>query len=86
MKAILKIFVKDNCSGCVQAHQIALWVKRDFPQLKVEIVNIDDPQALVPEAVFATPTYMLNNSIVSLGNPGLLEVAGWATKATLSPV
>jgi hypothetical protein len=45
-----------------------------------------DPQAIVPEAVFATPTYMLNNRIVSLGNPSPAEVARWAAEAALSSV
>ena len=41
-----------------------------------------DTQAVVPEAVFATPTFMLNNQIVSLGNPGLEDVAGWVADVT----
>lgn len=86
MKSILKIFVRDDCSGCVEAHRIAARVMQDFPHLIVEIINIGDPQAIVPEAVFATPTYMLNNRIVSLGNPSPAEVARWATNAALPPV
>jgi hypothetical protein len=81
MKAVLKIFISDNCSGCVEAQRIAAWVTQDFPQLRTELVNIGDPQASVPETVFATPTYMLNNRIVSLGNPAPAEVAQWAAHA-----
>ena len=81
MKPVLKIFISDNCSGCTEAQRIAAWVTQDFPQLRTELVNIGDPQASVPETVFATPTYMLNNRIVSLGNPAPAEVAGWAARA-----
>ena len=55
-----------------------------FPRLKVEIINLTDPQATVPEEVFATPTYMLGDRVVSLGNPGLAEIIRWA--ATVPPV
>jgi thiol-disulfide isomerase/thioredoxin len=86
MKPILKVFVRDDCPGCAEAHQVALQVEQDYPQLNVEIINMADPQAIVPEAVFATPTYMLNNRIVSLGNPSPAEVARWAAEAALSSV
>ena len=81
MKSVLRIFVQDDCTGCVEAQRIAAWVKQDFPHLRVELVDIDDPQAIVPEAVFATPTYMLNSRIVSLGNPSPAEVARWVANA-----
>jgi hypothetical protein len=81
MKSVLKIFVSDDCSGCVEAQRIAAWVTRDFPQLEVELIDIGQPQASVPEAVFATPTYLLNSRIVSLGNPSPAEVTRWATDA-----
>jgi hypothetical protein len=81
MKSILKIFVREDCSGCVEAQRIAAWVTRDFPQLEVELIDIGQPHASVPEAVFATPTYMLNSRIVSLGNPSPAEVTRWATDA-----
>lgn len=84
MKPILKIFVRDDCFGCVAAQEIAVRVEQDHPQLKVELVNIADPKAIVPETVFATPTYMLDNRIVSLGNPSLVEVAEWVTRMTLT--
>jgi thiol-disulfide isomerase/thioredoxin len=86
MNSTLKIFVRDNCPGCREAYQLAGHVAQQFPQLKVEVINLADPNAIVPEAVFATPTYMLNNRIVSLGNPNLAEVARWAADPTVPPV
>jgi len=83
MKSVLRIFVKDDCSGCIEAQRVAAWIEQDFPHLRVELVDIGDPQAIVPEAVFATPTYMLNSRIVSLGNPSPAEVTRWAENAAL---
>ena len=80
MRFVLRIFVQGDCSGCGEARRIAAWVEQDFPQLRVELIDLADPQALAPDAVFATPTYMLNNHVVSLGNPSRAEVAGWAAE------
>jgi hypothetical protein len=86
MKPILKIFITEHCQGCSEAHRIAAWIAQDYPHLKVEIIDLNAPDASVPEAVFATPTYMLNNRIVSLGNPSPTEVARWAKETLVNPV
>ena len=77
MTSVLRIFVREDCSGCGEARRIAVWVEQDFPQLRVELIDIADPQVLVPDAVFATPTYMLNGHVVSMGNPSPEQVAEW---------
>ncbi len=86
MKPILKIFVIEDCPGCVEARRIAAWVAQNYANLKVEIIDLNAPEVVVPEAVFATPTYMLNNRIVSLGNPSPAEVARWADEAMVQPI
>jgi hypothetical protein len=85
MKPILKIFITEHCPGCSEAHRIAAGVAQDYPHLKVEVIDINAPEASVPEAVFATPTYMLNSRIVSLGNPSPVEVAQWARETMVRP-
>jgi hypothetical protein len=75
MKPLLRIFVVEHCSTCDEARTIATWIERDFPEIMVELVDIGDAEAVVPETVFATPTFMLNNRIVSLGNPHPEEIA-----------
>ena len=78
MKPRLRIFISENCSGCNEALDIAADIKKSHSDsIDIEIIDITDSQAVVPEAVFAIPTFMLNNQIVSLGNPGPEDVAGW---------
>ena len=84
MTSVLRIFVHGDCFGCGEARRIAAWVKQAMPQLGVELIDVADPQALVPDAVFATPTYMLNSQVVSLGNPSRAEVARWAAEVRSS--
>jgi hypothetical protein len=86
MKAVLKIFVTEHCPGCSEAQRIAARVARDFPHLDVEIIDLNAPEVSVPEVVFATPTYMLDNRIVSLGNPSPAQVAQWAKESRVKPI
>lgn len=84
MKPILEVYVTEHCPGCAEAHQIAANIARDYPQVTVNIIDIGQPGTLVPEAVFATPTYLLNSRVVSLGNPGPVDIARWLSN--LQPV
>lgn len=64
----LQVFVESGCQQCKRALTLASEVGGDFPQLAVRIVDI----AETPERrddVFAVPTFVLNNHVLSLGNP-----------------
>jgi hypothetical protein len=84
MNSTLKIFIAENCPGCNDARRIAAQIEQNHPKITVALVDITEPRAAVPEAVFATPTYVLNDRIVSLGNPSPEQVAQWLEEATAS--
>jgi hypothetical protein len=77
MKPVLKVYVAEHCPGCGEARDIAQIIKQDYPNVTVVVIDINQPDEPVPEAVFATPTYLLNGQVVSLGNPAPADVAGW---------
>ena len=81
MNAKLKIFIAQDCPNCAEARAIAAHVEDNYPALTIEIIDIADDEAIVPDTVFATPTFMLNDRVVSLGNPNLEQVAQWAEKS-----
>ena len=83
MKPVLRIFVVETCPGCVEARDTAVRIEQDYPDIAVQVVNMDNPNATVPDEVFATPTYMLNNRVVSLGNPGPDDIAQWAEEISV---
>ncbi len=85
MKPVLKVFVAEHCPGCNEARTVVTRIERDYPDITVEIVDINDSQVVIPEAVFATPTFMLNNRIVSLGNPHPDQIARWVEEAMAYP-
>lgn len=86
MKPVLKIFITEHCPGCSEAYQIAAWAAQSYTNLIVELIDINLPDAVVPEAVFATPTYMLDDRIISVGNPSRTEVAEWVRKVLTHPL
>ncbi len=45
---------------------------RRFPWLRVDVVEVD--QQPHPDLVVAVPTYVLNDAIISLGNPHEAEL------------
>ena len=77
METTLKIYVRAQCSGCNEALHIATDIATNYPDVAIEIIDIAEPDAIVPGNVFATPTYTLNSKIVSLGNPKLEDLALW---------
>ena len=81
MELTLKIFITQSCPTCTETYMLARQIRQDYPDLTVELVDVADHQAVVPESVFATPTFMLNNRVVSLGNPSLTDVASWVNRA-----
>lgn len=63
------IYVSDHCGNCSYAWEIAALIRAEFPQIALKVIDLDAPGEPVPETVFATPTYLLNDRVWSLGNP-----------------
>lgn len=68
------IFVAEHCFVCEYSYEVAAFIRRAFPQVSVRMINMADSQVEIPEVVFATPTYLLNGKLWSLGNPSNEEV------------
>ncbi|MDE3074517.1 MAG: hypothetical protein KGJ86_03730 [Chloroflexota bacterium] len=64
----LQIVVAPGCEPCVESRLIAREARERFPRINVELIELDG-QIQPPEAVVATPTYLLNGRVISLGNP-----------------
>jgi hypothetical protein len=65
----LTVYISEGCWSCQQAREIAAQMRQHYSELEVELIDVDGPEVETPEAVFATPTYVLGGQIVSLGNP-----------------
>lgn len=64
----LQIVVSLDCTTCEESRSIALQMRELFPLLQVDLIELDGGRS-VPDKVVATPTYLLDGAVVSLGNP-----------------
>src|SRR5262245_19260745 len=67
--ATLRVYVSDSCAGCDIARALIEYVRRLRLHYPIELINLDDDDAVRPPYVFGTPTYCLDDQIISLGNP-----------------
>ena len=65
----LVIYVAQHCAVCAYAHEVAADIEARFPTVNLRIVDVQTSDEAIPESVFATPTYLLNGRVWSLGNP-----------------
>lgn len=65
----LEVYVASYCYGCDEARALAGVIADRFPDLHVDVVDLDDPESERPSAVFAVPTYLLDGELLWLGNP-----------------
>ncbi len=82
-RCLLEIYVAPGCLGCETAHGLAAMVRELAPpEFEVRLIDLSEPDAIRPPAVFAVPTYLLNGRVISLGNPdeaSLLAKIGLST-------
>lgn len=69
----LEVYVASHCLSCAEARRLAAAAAARFPQLEVRTVDVDAASVGVagalPEGVVAVPTYLLDGTVVALGNP-----------------
>jgi hypothetical protein len=65
----LRVYVSASCFVCDRTREIVAEVRAQRPAYPVELIDLDQPGAVKPASVFGTPTYLLGERIVSLGNP-----------------
>jgi hypothetical protein len=70
----IDIYIAQHCSTCAYAYEVAAEIRRHFPHVQVRIIDLGNTTEIIPEAVFATPTYLLNGRVWSLGNPSPAKV------------
>lgn len=64
----LEIVVSPHCRTCRLARWTALDVQERFPNLTVDLIELDGRHP-TPSQVVATPTYLLDGAVIALGNP-----------------
>jgi len=70
----VEIYVTRHCPVCAYAHEVAATIRADFPEVDLRVIDLMQTAEAIPAAVFATPTYLLNGRLWSLGNPAPEDV------------
>ncbi len=73
----LTVYIADDCWSCVETRRILDDVMPLFPNTLLNLVNTATQP--LPENVFAVPTYLLNDKVISLGNPTREALQKWLT-------
>ncbi len=69
-QSVLEIYVAPGCIASETARDLAGTIRTaDRPGLEVRLVDLGEPDTVLPSAVFAVPTYLLDGRVISLGNP-----------------
>lgn len=68
-RTCVDIYIAEHCFVCEYSLEVAEFIREQFPHVEVRLIDIADPTADIPEAVFATPTFLFNGKLWSLGNP-----------------
>lgn len=78
----LQVYVTAGCWSCEETERIVEEMRLRFPDVHIEL--LDTRVVAVPSHVFAVPTYVLNERIISLGNPTRAALARQLAAARLT--
>ena len=70
----LEIYVEKGCHACRRSLALAAEVQRRFPEVPVRVVDISSGGGRHRRLITATPTFILNGTTFSLGNPSAAEL------------
>jgi hypothetical protein len=77
----LELYVTQSCLTCGRSLKLAEYIRQRFPSVDVRVVDVATEHGEHGDLVVATPTFILNGHLVSLGNPSQTELE--AAVATL---
>jgi hypothetical protein len=72
--ARLEIFVSTHCFGCQEARRLARAVAERFCAISVHLVDLDAEPEARPDQVIAVPAYLLDDTVISFGNPRQVDL------------
>ena len=70
----LSIYVTRHCAVCQYALELAAYIREHYAHVELRIVELETTTEPIPDSVFATPTYLLNGRVWSLGNPSFRQI------------
>lgn len=73
----LRVYVSATCIACKYTHELIERLRTIRPDYPVEVIDLDQESSKRPAFVFGTPTYVLGETVIALGNPELSTLLAW---------
>ena len=70
----LDVFITERCFGCEEALRLAALVAARYAALTVRVVDLEHRPEERPESLVAVPSYVLDGTVISLGNPREMDL------------
>lgn len=68
------VLVSASCAGCAQASALALQLTAERPDLKVVVIDVNEPNWQPPMFYSGTPMFYLGDTVISYGNPTMAQL------------
>ncbi|MCP4169070.1 MAG: hypothetical protein GY759_24705 [Chloroflexi bacterium] len=79
----IQVYIAHRCPMCIHSRRLVAEISDRCPRLDIELINVASlPEEEVPKEVFATPTWLWDGQVYSLGNPDPAQL--WQQLAALS--
>jgi len=66
---MLTIYTATHCPVNNRTCKLVDQLHRQYPNIPMQVINLDDPNVEWPSFVIGTPTYVWNGRVIFLGNP-----------------
>jgi hypothetical protein len=66
---MLRVYIASGCPASQISLRLIDRLQTRYPDLPLEVVNVSEPGAVVPDEVFGTPIYTWDDQVLFLGNP-----------------
>ena len=78
----LTLYADVGCVTCQRSRVLLDDIAVVYPDLDIHVVEVDETEPL-PDEVIAVPTFVLQDQVISMGNPTLEELIAVVEEAVL---
>ena len=65
----LCVYVEPGCRSCAHALELVERIRREYPAVEIEVIDVGVSSDRLPDGVFAAPTLVLDGEVIALGTP-----------------
>lgn len=74
MMTHIQVYIASSCPMCVYSRHLAADIAERCPQVEIDAIDIVEAEQELPDSVFATPIWLWDGKLFSLGNPDPAQI------------